>query len=587
MFFLLRTKWIYIIFVIGFAALALSGKCQRTLSQQAIKAIELFENMQYDISAEQFRRLMARFPEDPLYRYYYAACLIELNQEIDVAIELLKSSLNQYPMAEGYYYLGLAYFRQFRWDDARMAFTAARSSMNSRTRKSNHIVLAESQFDSRIERIKKPEPLLGKVNASFPYDSMMYHLQKFSQLQIYPVQYNQQIYTGIVVNQKSNDSIKMVYFSAPGKQGNFNIFRQVIDIKTRRIRIEELDAKINTENDEILPVYDPVQQLLYFASNRPTGLGGYDLYRCKLDNSGRPVGTAQPLSFPINTPWNDYVFIPVDSTAAYLVSDRASRFSVVTLYQLTYNASLPVSTNRDDLLDCCFFRSKFAAPSIASITTAIKITRKDIAIGSNVDERMLQIKNALVLQRTIDSLQIHNLMLREKLDVMPNDDNRKALYAQWKKNDNEIKNRQNEVNGIYAKLISSNNQKATNNDTVSMQSRINQFVINDQPVYSAENPIPEQLNFPAGVIYTIQLGVFSKKVDPTFFGGIQPIVAEFLNDKKLIKYYAGVFSDYKAADSSLQIVKKAGFKEAFIVSYYDNKKIPLTRAQELEKAGIP
>jgi len=55
--------------------------------------------------------------------------------------------------------------------------------------------------------------------------------------------------------------------------------------------------------------------------------------------------------------------------------------------------------------------------------------------------------------------------------------------------------------------------------------------------------------------------------------------------KKLIKYYAGVFSDYSIADSSLQIVKKAGFKEAFIVAYYDNKKIPLNRAQELEKNG--
>lgn len=580
--FLPQARWIYIMFVVAFAALALSGKCQRTLSPQALKAIELFEHKNFEQSAEQFRRLMIRFPGDPLFGFYYAASLIELNEELDVAIELLKNSLGQTQLAEGYYYLGIAYYRQFRWDEARQAFAEARRWISSKTRSSKEILHAASSLEYRIDFIERPLAYQGSALATFPFDSLNHYLQQVPQLNIRLMHYNQQTYAGFAIGQKDTDNI--VFFAAPAKNGHFNIYYQIRDKKTGRLRTEECNDLINSDADEILPVYDAAHHILYFASNRWSGLGGFDVYTCKTDSLGRPVGPAQPLPFPINSPWNDYLYVSVDNASNYLVSNRACRYSSAILYQLVSSKTASTPVNKETISDRCFFRNAFAAIPTFPDTKIEKPTKKLLTETSyHTYERNVQITKALNLQRTIDSLQIANRNLREQLDAMPNDANRKALYAQWKKNDGAIKNRQSEVNIIYANLLPGNISKS--NDTLSTRNRINQFSLGNHPAYSIVNPIPEQLNFPSGVIYTIQLGAFSKKVEPTFFGGIQPIVAEFLNDRKLIKYYAGVFSDYSIADSSLQIVKKAGFKEAFIVAYYDNKKIPLNRAQELEKIG--
>jgi N-acetylmuramoyl-L-alanine amidase len=64
---------------------------------------------------------------------------------------------------------------------------------------------------------------------------------------------------------------------------------------------------------------------------------------------------------------------------------------------------------------------------------------------------------------------------------------------------------------------------------------------------------------------------------------MSPVSAEFLNDGKMIKYYVGLFNRFHDADAALIKVKAAGFKEAFILAYFNKKKIPLERAKELEK----
>lgn len=579
--FVRRARWIYVIFVVGFAAVALSGKCQRTLSPQALKAIDLFENRQFEQSVEQFRKLMNRYPGDPLYVFYYAASLIELNEDLDIAIALLKNSLLQAPLAEGYYYLGIAYYRQFRWDEAREAFAEARKLIHGKAKHERTILLAASNFEGRIDHIARPVPYRGQIAATFAYDSLTYRLQQLSVLHTCSINYNNQVYLSFVANSK--DTCNTLYFSAPGKQGNYNIYIQIRDKKSGRVRIEEL-TEVNTEADEIWPMYDPTHQVLYFASNRLTGPGGFDIYRCKTDRLGHLLGSPELLPFPFNTPWNDYLVIPADSSSSFLISDRACRPSSVVLYRVMPTSTASVSIDREALLDCCFFRRDFALKAFPNNAAPAQSVRQSLrSTTSSIDERAEQITKALILQKIVDSLRLSNLVLRERLDAMLNNDNRKALYAQWKKNDNDIQTRQSEVNVLYARLVQGTNVKSS--DTVSRQNRINNFTVGRYPAYTSDNPIPEQLNFPAGVIYTIQLGVFSKRVEPSFFGGIQPIVAEFLNDRKLVKYYAGVFSNYTTADSSLQVIKKAGFKEAFIVAYYDNKRIPLSRAQELEKAG--
>ena len=101
--------------------------------------------------------------------------------------------------------------------------------------------------------------------------------------------------------------------------------------------------------------------------------------------------------------------------------------------------------------------------------------------------------------------------------------------------------------------------------------------------YSESNPIPLDEAIPWGVFYRIQLGAFSKEVPPDTFGGLSPISGERIEERGLIKYYAGKFSHYADASMALQQVKTSGYPDAFIVSYYNGENTSLSRARSLEQ----
>lgn len=89
--------------------------------------------------------------------------------------------------------------------------------------------------------------------------------------------------------------------------------------------------------------------------------------------------------------------------------------------------------------------------------------------------------------------------------------------------------------------------------------------------------------YPAGVLYKIQLGVFSKPVPSGQFNGLKPVTGERLNEGNVIKYYAGWFTSYEEAEKALRKVQEYGYKQAFIVAYYNGEKLPVNRARQLEE----
>ena len=122
----------------------------------------------------------------------------------------------------------------------------------------------------------------------------------------------------------------------------------------------------------------------------------------------------------------------------------------------------------------------------------------------------------------------------------------------------------------------------TNNDKNSKIASMDVFAILKASPYSLMNPIPLNEKLPQGVCYKIQLGVFSKPLEPDHFGGVSPISGETLPEAGLTKYYAGIFSNYNQASNALEKIKKTGLKDAFIVSFYNGAKISVSRAKELE-----
>lgn len=118
---------------------------------------------------------------------------------------------------------------------------------------------------------------------------------------------------------------KYLYFASnrQGSYGGTDIWR------VRRLpngdwsRAENMGPGINTEDNERSPFIHPDGVSLYFSSNGWEGLGGYDMYYTRINDSRMQ----KPINFghPINTESDEFYFgVSTDGNKAYFSSNRYS-----------------------------------------------------------------------------------------------------------------------------------------------------------------------------------------------------------------------------------------------------------------------
>jgi len=118
----------------------------------------------------------------------------------------------------------------------------------------------------------------------------------------------------------TEDGTKLYFASdMPGGVGGFDLY---VSEKTESGwgQAQPLD-KLNTEGDEVFPFHHVFGQL-YFASDGLTGLGGLDIFSADIE--GATVKTKPSnLGFPLNTPRDDFSYVLDDEgNKAYFSSNR-------------------------------------------------------------------------------------------------------------------------------------------------------------------------------------------------------------------------------------------------------------------------
>ncbi len=126
-----------------------------------------------------------------------------------------------------------------------------------------------------------------------------------------------------------------------------------------------------------------------------------------------------------------------------------------------------------------------------------------------------------------------------------------------------------------------NNKTDIKNTGKEVKESKNKFKIFNKPQYNADHPVPMDPVIPEDLLFRIQLGVFSEAPAPKKFLGLYPVSGAKTNNG-LIKYYVGFFDSYTKAEEALSKVKSTGFSDAYIVSFYKQKKIPLDKAKNYE-----
>lgn len=97
------------------------------------------------------------------------------------------------------------------------------------------------------------------------------------------------------------------------------------------------------------------------------------------------------------------------------------------------------------------------------------------------------------------------------------------------------------------------------------------------PVYSSSKPIPINGTLPEGLLFKIQIGAFRNAIPQDLFEGITPINGETTTEG-FIRYTAGLFTNFKAADKVKQEIRQLGYPDAFVVAFYNGKRISVSAA---------
>ena len=105
------------------------------------------------------------------------------------------------------------------------------------------------------------------------------------------------------------------------------------------------------------------------------------------------------------------------------------------------------------------------------------------------------------------------------------------------------------------------------------------FEVKSESVYTAEKPIPVDAPMPEGLVYKVQVGAYRKPIPQDLFKGFAPLRGEKLQNG-ITRYTAGVFVGFNDADDAKNSIRQLGYRDAFVVAYYNGKRISLTEARE-------
>ncbi len=135
---------------------------------------------------------------------------------------------------------------------------------------------------------------------------------------------------------------KLLYFVSERPKGGFglaDIYVSKREGKTSWGKAVNLGPVINDEYDQIGVFIHPDGKTLYFASNNPKSLGGYDIFKSSMDDKGKWT-TPENLGYPINTLGDERFFVmSTDAKTAWFSSNRDSGAGDLDIWEIDFSVA--------------------------------------------------------------------------------------------------------------------------------------------------------------------------------------------------------------------------------------------------------
>ena len=361
-------------------------------------AADFFDKEDFESAYEEYSLLIENFNDDLEFEYRLAVCVLNLNMPKTEAINLLENLVkNELSDPNALFLLGRAYQYENRFEEAIKTFSdfekkgqGLEANLKSAGRQIHHCQNAielmkfpiEIKFENLGIEVNSPfadyfpfaasdESFLifnsrrnngGDRNSNGHFSSDVYisvsKNGKFTKAKTINKKILTKEFDEEIVGLSSSNSKAVLYFggrtSIDGKLG-------LADVKNHDLTDKKnLPDVINTKHDEISASINNLSKEIYFASNKPGGFGGTDLYVTRLLPNG-DWGEPQNLGPTINTIYDeDFPVFSQDGKILYFSSNGHTSMGGYDIFKADYdslkmkyvqprNLGFPINSPRDEM----------------------------------------------------------------------------------------------------------------------------------------------------------------------------------------------------------------------------------------------
>lgn len=300
-------------------------------AQSSSEAEGLFNARQYAKAKAVYEQLLAKRPKDALNNYRLARCCYEL-KDYEKAVKHFEMSGKKYPLRE--MYLGECYFNTYRFDESVSAYETYLAGKN----------VADDQraeIEARLQKANIAAGLLKRVEDVAIIDSMQVSKNEFVRFYKMSKELGTLSQQRIKTRKQMQDQIEYTteradrrIFSDSVKSGLMNIFSsmRLLDEWSKPVSVSSnVNTKSGNENYPFL-LLDGIT--LYYASDGPASIGGYDILMTRYSAASKDYLEPENVGFPFNSPANDYMMVIDDlHNRGWFATDRNQPAGKVMIYE--------------------------------------------------------------------------------------------------------------------------------------------------------------------------------------------------------------------------------------------------------------
>jgi len=549
-----------------------------TESEQAKAAEKLYLAKQYEKAAVLYSELLSKNPNNYKYNYYYGICALIVEADKSAALPYLKKAMDDDRSPEDiYYYYGRACHLTYKFDEAAKAFSEYAIFIG---KKPNDPFAIATHIDmvmnakNLLNLDQLSEVLENDVTEANNFYSKYEFTADAGKLLSMPDQ--------IIKESKSVKEDKptiflsangrVMYFSTAKENKSKDIYRVEKDLSGNWGTPIKLDVAINSSEDELYPTCNSDGRVLYFSSRGHQSTGGLDIFKVVYNSESKKWGKPENMGSPVNSPDDDYCYISSGfDQFAYVTSQRDAARGKVSVLKVPYmnleELSIAITgkfkcIGEPNLKEATITITKNNNPNyIAIINTDIKTGEYSIELpGTGAYNYSVEVKGYQIKSETVRFGEFNDRSYIQNIYLNRNKSGSENLA---------ISNlRLTEVGTVDENLTANGGNTSDGSEIRGMSY---------EPLSAKKEVKVVEKVINKGIHYKVQIGAFNQLPKDVVEKNLSQMTdANMLTsygEENWLKYFVGSESSYGSAKNLKEIMIQAGFTDAFIVTFENEKPV--------------